>query len=822
MKKEFLNALMGATALVSAICFTACTDEEVADVNPTYDPESNTVVVDLAFNISTANTPTTRMSAAATQATTDQTFRGISDAKLFTFAQSADGMHIYNGNTAIKSRYDLSQVILQGQISGENTRRVLEMALPLHTNSMIFYGRATKKSTDTPDAVGLLDTDDTHAQNVDADKLSDFTFSINRRLKTVDKDNYHKMERLLAGILTCIMNVNFEPITATEYANDGITATGKPGNVVTVYGQDVALKEIKNTGEEGCRATAISWKSYGDAIEGGKSPLTTTKALDQLELKLGRAYNQMTTIQGDAGELRSASGEAIIRMIKDLWTEVNATRCAQPFSKEEAVAKYLAHMIFKEIDTYFDATYKPNGGDDGNIISGVSFRSLSHLIEKFKADKYWPIAESALAEADQPYYKRESMELSALTGSAAMTSDMKEPIKFPGSFGLPVGASHVKFGKETGEANNISANKFYYPHKFNTSGVNNVDFTVDDYLYPAELLYFGNSPIRVSNTEHKVGDYPTNASYKDPTRPESSTNKTVLAWDDEDSWSTGGWVDNSYVTSSTRSVAMKYDINYGTALLKTTVSYGDKDMKDNNHAIQGRLNGKSTAATDPYNAIENGNYTDEPDKIIKSSDNPFTLTGIIIGGQSKNVGWNFLPRTVNVGTAESPDNQYQYGFITDNDIPDGSIPTSSPNYTLVFDNYNKDKADGEQDEVYIALEFLNSGEDFFGNFNLIPSNSKFYLIGKLNPNDKTKPTWPTYHKLPPYNESTGASLEVRRVFMQDYMTSVNFVFGENSLKYAYLTVPDLRASSLSLGLSVNIEWSTGIDFGSITMGQNDF
>ena len=54
--------------------------------------------------------------------------------------------------------------------------------------------------------------------------------------------------------------------------------------------------------------------------------------------------------------------------------------------------------------------------------------------------------------------------------------------------------------------------------------------------------------------------------------------------------------------------------------------------------------------------------------------------------------------------------------------------------------------------------------------------------------------------------------------MQDYMTSANFVIGENSLKHAYLTVPDLRYSSLTLGLSVDIQWSTGLDFGDVVLG----
>ena len=56
--------------------------------------------------------------------------------------------------------------------------------------------------------------------------------------------------------------------------------------------------------------------------------------------------------------------------------------------------------------------------------------------------------------------------------------------------------------------------------------------------------------------------------------------------------------------------------------------------------------------------------------------------------------------------------------------------------------------------------------------------------------------------------------------MQDYMTVANFVIGENSLKHAYLTVPDLRYSSLTLGLSVDMEWKTGLVF-EVTLGGDE-
>ena len=55
--------------------------------------------------------------------------------------------------------------------------------------------------------------------------------------------------------------------------------------------------------------------------------------------------------------------------------------------------------------------------------------------------------------------------------------------------------------------------------------------------------------------------------------------------------------------------------------------------------------------------------------------------------------------------------------------------------------------------------------------------------------------------------------------MQDFMTTANFWFNDKSLQEALLTVPDLRHSSLTLGLSVDMNWSTGINFDNVILGQ---
>lgn len=254
---------------------------------------------------------------------------------------------------------------------------------------------------------------------------------------------------------------------------------------------------------------------------------------------------------------------------------------------------------------------------------------------------------------------------------------------------------------------------------------------------------------------------------------------------------------------------MKNDINYGSSLLQMTVGYAVTTLKDNNHAIQQRDYGITT----------------EVDNDIIVDGTSFKLVGVIVGDQWPKVGWNFLPKTTD------PENdQYRKGYIYDRDITNnGVIPatgSSEANYTLVFDNYQDMRGastpdpTNKQPKVYIALELQNNtGKDFFGKDNLIANGSHFYLIGELDPSTKEGPAMPSYHALPPYDAGCTTNT-IPRVFIQDHTTKVNFKIGVNSLKYAYLTVPDLRSSSVTLGLSVDMKWETGLDFGDVVIGGN--
>ncbi len=764
-------------SLATLAALLACQREKQDQVDQVTEEVSGSedVNAQFVFNVSTSATATKQAAAEVQYGSVP--FRGMADAKLMTWA-SPDG----DGSILVEDHdmdrvYDLSSMLAAGSISASNSRRVLEMSLPLMTNTLLFYGRSPEATAGSDgfskeDCFGLLDE-----YFVD-EKAGKANFQLGKRLQ--DPAKFLAAEKLMAGILTNIMNTK---LSITNGTHDNIYADDVPVNGSNAYG--FALDGTKTTVDAG-GYPEISWINYA----GDSSPILTTHVLYPAEEKLNNLYNQLTTIA--SGELRAGSGEATLRIITDLWSVINSVRCCSPTSKSEAVAKYFAVVVHEHLQKYFSAA---SIGTAGEPVTGVVFQPIATIVTNFGADPCWPGIDDSFKPSDN--------ELNSIKTTTGVLYG------FPGAFNVPRGAAYMAY-KTTGRY-------FYYPQVFNVSAVDGrpgsgQEYNANNYYYPAQLLYFGNSPLRASTKTHKTSEY-----------PENSTD-----WNKDASWTSAeGW-GGTHISSSTRAVAMTYDIKYGVSMLETKVGYAVATLKDNNHAIQ-----KGLHPTLGDN--------EEPDQEIPVNDNSFKLTGIIIGGQPQNVGWNFLPRVAKKkdGTDSTA---VQYGFIYDRAIHTGatsgypdsqSIPgalnqTSNPNYTVVFDNYDAAAAAASkpQDKVYVALEFQNcTGKDFFGNFNLISNNGYFYLIGELDPaNASTNITWPTSgYVIPPYitsGENKGKSQNVTRVFVQDYVTTATFKFHTNSLKYAYLTVPDLRASSLTLGLSVDIQWKQGLVYNDVTLGGN--
>ena len=785
-------ALLGAVALMTVV---ACQKE--GEDNPNFNAETKEVLTQFSLNVSTNTDTKQQVDVVQVPNGTDApVFRGLDHASLLSYVQTDNGKILAADATSAKY-YDLSELLSNSTGSNYEHRRVLEMSLPLGTNTLLFYGKA--KHGGLPSGYALTDKD--YYGSMKEYKVEQTAGSANFELcqRLTDETTYKTVCKMISGILTLVMNTN---LVGDHHV--AISGSDKPAmDVSNTYKYDVAQEEYE----------AVYWADYALAKYGsttpavaatGKSPAFPSLDLSPLEEKLARAYNEMTSIKTNAtadGEIRAGSAYAVARTLQDLWTVVNEVRCADPLNKPETVAKYLANRIHLQLSAFFS----PEGGVSGN---GSAVGAL-HLLPLYNDDpSVTATIVNGFANAANEWPTNNTPAIQDKINAAKPTvTEMKKPAmvamhadfgNFPMNLGLPRGAAHYTFDS--------SSKLFSYVEKFNTSGMDGISsaagtFDVNSYYYPAELMYFGNSPVRTSKTEHKAADY---------------NNSTIPNWETS-SW-TPDW-SNNFVEASTRSVAMQYNINYGTALLKTQVAYKKAKLKDNNHAIQKEKNG-GTLADDL-----------EPDQEIPVDGsgitaNPFALTGIIIGGQYANVGWNYLPINAPNTSAKV------LGFIYDRDIPSSttydasnipaftsatSLAYTQPVYTMVLDNYSES---GTQDKVYVALEFKNnSGVDFYGNANLIRKDGYFYLIGELDPNKAglTAITWPTYYKVPPYT-TTGDSQKVTRVFIQDFMTSVKFVLGEDSLKYAYLTVPDLRAGSLTLGLSVDVTWSTGLNFEEVVLG----
>lgn len=316
-----------------------------------------------------------------------------------------------------------------------------------------------------------------------------------------------------------------------------------------------------------------------------------------------------------------------------------------------------------------------------------------------------------------------------------------ESIDFPGKFKLPDGVATLSW----------ATGGFAYNTPGNVTIGNGNSINYQKICYPAELSYFVNTTTMVSDKDmSNLSEFP---SYENWTKP------TGANWEGKD-------FTNTAVAKTTRTVGLKDPVQYSVAVLKSTVRCKEATLEDN--------------------AKDAGGF--KANQSITVNDNSFPVTGILIGGQPASVDWKYEP-----ASSETFENT-----IYDN-VMNGSpmyakyaseVPTVG-NYTLVFDN----KKTGAENSVYVAIELTNnSGQAFYGKDGIIQKDTKFYLVGILNPTKEglSKPTG------------------VNRVFVQDYVTTANFNITD--LKDAYNCIPDLRTSGINVGLAVDLDWKSGITF----------
>jgi len=686
-----------------------------------------------------------------------------------------DGWHIAYTPTPspVVKMFDLGTVMAAGSISPAVTdgskvrsRRVVELALPTETNTLLFYGKAIKSGSNQQQ--GSIEM----SVSPDGD-LAKHSFRLNKIIPDGSdiQTEFLQSQALIAAVLTKIIRSSY---TTT----DPVTVDGKtlPANSTIKWSDYVTINRNDPTNKP-AEISSIVAKT--------EDPVTA-QAMSNLGEILSQTYVIFNTIynNGTQSELRAGSGPDIRRMMSDLYTVIATVKDAVPVNLEETIAKRLGQAICDNIESCFDKT---------------SFSFKTNL---------------------------------SLKTSTGLTGTQSDKIKddenmndFPkGKFNMPYGSTILQLTYNS--ASGVYAPEYSYMGAVPTYAMGGTPgstsaFDPSNWVYPAELCYFGNSPVRVTDETKATADYPDGTTF----------------WMNSQNPSWGGWADNSHVLSTTRSVAMRNCVNYANALLKMNVKYGTQVLKDNNHQIQ----------YDRTGANENDN------SISVATAGQFELTGIAIGGQNRSVGWNFLPRYDQAVDGNSVSTPQYSCMVYDSDIPSTAIPAAltstggSPsldNYTLLWDNWDDAMYDGNQRTVYVALEFKNNtGKDFWGMNNLIRNGGTFYITGKLDPDaikvsgkttediktDKSLGIdWPTDYEMPPYytTEQAGSNttldsktIKQRRVFMQDYMTEATFVLTENSLKHALVAVPDLRSTQISLGLSVDLKWNKGLVFDEVNLGQ---
>ena len=763
MKKALLIAL--GFAVVFGL--TACVEKQV--VSPAFNPVDNTINTQFYFNISAIAgdvNPNTKQADTNVQA--NGNFRGIDNATLFALIDSTVSTEAAMARrkmvvpfTATAMR-DLSTILAQNSIpSGQQGgTRIVEINLPVGVNELVFYAKAAKQGIpglDDKELYGSLEYTTTQEHYMDlAEMIGSYA---ERRLSGSDTVAFKIIEDLITGGINGLFRTTIAA---------GTTAAG------TAWYDSTLLNPVITFNSEMYTVDTLRWADYACAGRdlNPVSPYFTsgTDSLPASELEkiLGKAYLLMA---GARYTISGGSGSSTARVLSDLYNIISSGADATPLMLSECVAQVVFQKMKSSIEKLTDAV-------PGSLTG----------------ERKWKAAST----------------IRIMEGGASSVADGYDINQFPSNFHLPAGATTTGGGNpiiipKPGRAP-VVIPQIKYTSAMDTL-LNGPTSLANTITYAPELCYYGNSSIRTNNSNEL-----NNSSY-----PSSYT-----SWYDNASWAGKNWEeDGSTITKSTRGIAMTNTIQYGISLLGSKlVLTTNTGLTDNGAALAGQ-----TKVFD----LDNVHYLD--------------WTGILIGGQPEQVGWNYQLKQKNGVKAGSNAIIYDKvnyrlseksgkdtcGFkVSEAGFVGGTSKENSfTNYTLVYDNVDPYTGDDDtQDNVYVALEFVNHlGQDFWGAQGLIRDGETFYLLAALTPNPDLNGEQETFwnnvfrdggfnnhYLLPPYDPTTGLSRPIRRVFVQDIKTGVDFRFGQDALSHAYISIPDLRSAKISLGLAVDLTWTAGLNY----------
>ena len=749
-----------ATALFALV---ACEQPEPNALKP--EGAADEVETQLVLSVSTG-TPATRMSADAVQK--NNNFLGITDARMYAFHSDMLGgadnptYAVKTDGTGLLKTYELGTLYLPTQITASDNKtsssnRILKLMVPNGVNSVVFYGKAPNPTPGAGQGYTLCHYNDT---------LDKIHFHVKRRIgDATDLASYDATARVMIAVVNFLMDSRVEAVAKDEFG----------------YAQpEISVKEIGHI---------YGYRYKHDAAYGHDPYLSKMRDLNDMEQLMGEAYYNFSRIPDRVYRAGNSSsiiklGNAIVQLLK-------------PYGIEDSGDALSANMLRlgTEIERRISLVFEQNQMT-GEI---TAYKQVGTIL-------------SNLGLANNPAY----------AGAKSLND-------YPyGDFNIPEGAAQFTYTHVPVSGTYFSAgtDEFYYLHP-NAPLVNpNMEsFEPRKYVFPAELMYYVNSGLRTSDNEVADANYPNG----------------VTPWDTDALWTEKGFAKNGTVGPDTKAIAVRDNINYGVSLLQTSVQWGSKNGEWNGQASSLMLSDNRGAVL----GIQEG------DRTFPASSANLYLRGVLVGGVNPLYDWQYLP-TQKFDYKDESDNPYGSfdGVIYDDQLAGAEpipnlasikgvpVPTTAPNYTLVYDNYNPAKDKSHQDSVYVTLEFVNMGEPFYGKYETIPTGGTFYLLGKLEPNFSStgegsgqfSGTWPSYYQIPPVygiqgdteavpsGKRPGQSKQIPRVFMQNYVTKVTFRINEDSLKYAFYAIPDLKAAQMSLGLSVDLSWIDGYSF-DVTFGQ---
>ena len=568
---------------------------------------------------------------------------------------------------------------------------------------------------------------------------ADFTISFPKQMSGVTRQSEAVVQGQSKPVFRGISGIELMPFSA---AKSGITASSTIPSTINLAAGTV--------GKQGASSTTMP-----NTIDAQYALYTTSNShlYTDIEIAIGtRAfmfYGKAIDAAAATGSNSNATNGSLVKSVAPSGTTLNDISfsltditTATVDAQATAIAAYLTNIAKASSGTETMLTYFPNFT---NLKTG-SYTNMKAVVQAVYTSLYkntdalsTAIKNVILAGYTPSGASAKTITVAEKSGTTTGELVFTSTYTYPRNIYLPDGAAQINWNTSTKAFDVIISSNV----GLNISAIN-------DYTYPAALYYYGLSDIWAVPA-------PMSGLYNDT----QSWADIVKAYTDRED-------ESATVQSTTRSIAIRDEVQYAVGRLDVTVksNNGATTLQDNKGAV-------IALGTNGAN---------------------FPITGILVGNQ-KAVKYNFETNT-SAAAKTIYDSQMPNGAT----LYPGSNPTATT-HTLVLQTVDATKDEDVNANVPIAIEFENAGNQIIvgkGN-ELIYPGTRFYLLGTLKPNKNTTQKY------------VGTENVIKKAFVQDYITTANFTV--ESFMNAYHTLPDLRTPSLEIGLSVDLTWKPGITQG---------